>query len=328
MFIIMGVSMFLYMRQSNVIKLIAVSLFICSGCKSKEDGNSNSTSVKEEINVHGVFHFDAPAKIEMDKEFRISWNSIASAVYNLKLGSNSDCSEMILEFQDISASEQTVKIQNIGNFNICLVAEIDDDKIISDNNGQKIEVIKSVNTDDNEKLPVKIKFLEISRNIPVGSYSSFKISVVDENDSPIVNYVGSVQFSSSDPTAILPKKYKFTVADKGVHSFDGKLLFNRLGVHSLSVKDAGNSGLKGQAEGLVSYHSEDFALGKYTACAIEDEVEMSWVGDFNPKMAAIHEAVGGVFGKKHITYRRFFSDKIVEKRSTIIPMNTKEKISK
>lgn len=58
------------------------------------------------------------------------------------------------------------------------------------------------------------------------------------------------------------------------------------------------------------------------------EVEMSWVGDFNPKMAAIHEAVGGVFGKKHITYRKFFSDKNVKKRSTIIPMDTKEKISK
>lgn len=58
------------------------------------------------------------------------------------------------------------------------------------------------------------------------------------------------------------------------------------------------------------------------------EVEMSWVGDFNPKMEAIHTAVGGVFGKKHITYRKLFSNKKVKKRSTIIPMNTKESISK
>jgi hypothetical protein len=58
------------------------------------------------------------------------------------------------------------------------------------------------------------------------------------------------------------------------------------------------------------------------------EVEMSWVGDFNPKMEAIHKAVGGVFGKKHITYRKIFSDQKIKKRSTIIPMNTKEQISK
>jgi len=55
------------------------------------------------------------------------------------------------------------------------------------------------------------------------------------------------------------------------------------------------------------------------------ELELSWVGDFNPKMEAIHEALGGFFGKKHITYRKHFSEKKVKKRSTIIPMNTKKK---
>lgn len=37
-----------------------------------------------------------------------------------------------------------------------------------------------------------------------------------------------------------------------------------------------------------------------------EEMELSWVGDFNPRMRAIHEAVGAVFGKKHITYRYVF----------------------
>ncbi len=45
------------------------------------------------------------------------------------------------------------------------------------------------------------------------------------------------------------------------------------------------------------------------------EVELSWVGDFNLKMRALHEAVGGVFGKKHITYRKLF-DPEAEKRRT------------
>jgi hypothetical protein len=34
-----------------------------------------------------------------------------------------------------------------------------------------------------------------------------------------------------------------------------------------------------------------------------DELELSWVGDFNEKMIAIHAAVGATFGKRHLTMR-------------------------
>ena len=37
-----------------------------------------------------------------------------------------------------------------------------------------------------------------------------------------------------------------------------------------------------------------------------DELELSWVGDFNEKMLAIHTAVGATFGKKHLTMRYKF----------------------
>lgn len=36
------------------------------------------------------------------------------------------------------------------------------------------------------------------------------------------------------------------------------------------------------------------------------ELELSWVGDFNTKMLALHEATGATFSKKHITYRYIF----------------------
>jgi hypothetical protein len=36
------------------------------------------------------------------------------------------------------------------------------------------------------------------------------------------------------------------------------------------------------------------------------ELELSWVGDFNKQMLAIHEATGAKFAKKHITYRYIF----------------------
>jgi len=56
------------------------------------------------------------------------------------------------------------------------------------------------------------------------------------------------------------------------------------------------------------------------------ELELSWVGDFNPKMRALHESVGAKFAKKHITYRKLFNAENVFQRSTIIPTDTKEKI--
>ena len=38
-----------------------------------------------------------------------------------------------------------------------------------------------------------------------------------------------------------------------------------------------------------------------------EELELSWVGDFNTKMMSIHQATGAVFAKKHTTYRYIFS---------------------
>jgi len=58
------------------------------------------------------------------------------------------------------------------------------------------------------------------------------------------------------------------------------------------------------------------------------ELELSWVGDFNPKMRMLHESVGAVFAKRHITYRMIFDDDLAFTRSTIIPRDTKEKAAK
>jgi len=55
------------------------------------------------------------------------------------------------------------------------------------------------------------------------------------------------------------------------------------------------------------------------------EVELSWVGDFNPKMRMLHESVGATFAKRHVTFRKLFKEHAGTERSTIIPVNTKEK---
>ena len=48
------------------------------------------------------------------------------------------------------------------------------------------------------------------------------------------------------------------------------------------------------------------------------EMEMSWVGDFNPKMISLFDAVGGEHVKTHLTLRYLFDRKKEFKRSPII----------
>ena len=43
-----------------------------------------------------------------------------------------------------------------------------------------------------------------------------------------------------------------------------------------------------------------FALNRY------EELELSWVGDFNKKMISLHEATGATFAKRHATYQVIF----------------------
>ncbi len=58
------------------------------------------------------------------------------------------------------------------------------------------------------------------------------------------------------------------------------------------------------------------------------EMELSWVGDFNPKMKALHESLGAEFGKKHITYRYIFDEnkRNTMQRASSIPVDTRQKV--
>ncbi len=68
---------------------------------------------------------------------------------------------------------------------------------------------------------------------------------------------------------------------------------------------------------IMKAHDVVMPMNKYK------EVELSWVGDFNPKMRAIHESMGSTLGKKHITYRCLFNDTKDFKRSSIIELGKK-----
>ena len=44
------------------------------------------------------------------------------------------------------------------------------------------------------------------------------------------------------------------------------------------------------------------------------QVELSWVGDFNPKMISLYQATGAQHAKTHITYRYMINREIPFKR--------------
>jgi len=56
-----------------------------------------------------------------------------------------------------------------------------------------------------------------------------------------------------------------------------------------------------------------------------EEMELSWVGDFNPRMRAIHDGMGAEFGKRHITYRYIFDaeKRNAQKRAAKIPFDNR-----
>jgi GNAT superfamily N-acetyltransferase len=59
---------------------------------------------------------------------------------------------------------------------------------------------------------------------------------------------------------------------------------------------------KGVESALVVRFEEEIFSGrvKYT------DLEMNWIGDFNPGMMKLVEQIGGTIHKKHITYRYLF----------------------
>jgi hypothetical protein len=86
--------------------------------------------------------------------------------------------------------------------------------------------------------------------VAAGTATNIKVTVDDMYGNPVPSYTGTVQFSSSDSSAVLPNPYTFTSADQGVHPFS--VTFETAGVQKLFVADSTNSALSGQGSVTVS----------------------------------------------------------------------------
>ena len=75
------------------------------------------------------------------------------------------------------------------------------------------------------------------------------VTARDASGNIATGYRGTVQFSSSDPQAVLPVNYTFTAADQGVHTFSAAL--KTAGAQSLTATDTVTGNIAGSAAGIV-----------------------------------------------------------------------------
>ena len=80
-----------------------------------------------------------------------------------------------------------------------------------------------------------------AQTITVSAYS---------NTLAATDYVGTVHFSSTDATAVLPANYTFTTADNGVHSFS--ITLKAMGAQTVTVADTGNVAVGGSVTTTVA----------------------------------------------------------------------------
>lgn len=98
----------------------------------------------------------------------------------------------------------------------------------------------------------QVQGLKVTAPAIVAPNESFTVTVAALwNVTPFSEYKGTVEFSSSDPKAVLPSPYTFTEEDAGTHHFAG-LRLNSSGVFTLTVRDTMDDRLVAHSNPVVT----------------------------------------------------------------------------
>ncbi len=82
-----------------------------------------------------------------------------------------------------------------------------------------------------------------------GVSHTFTVTALNANGTVNTGYTGTVQFTSSDPQALLPANYTFTAADQGGHTFSVTL--KTAGTQSITATDTAIGSITGSESGIV-----------------------------------------------------------------------------
>jgi hypothetical protein len=94
----------------------------------------------------------------------------------------------------------------------------------------------------------------ISASSPQTSGTPFSITVtaVDGFNRPFPGYVGTVHFTSSDGTALLPADYTFVAGDAGIHTFSNGVTLKSAGGQTITATDTTTASITGNAAVTVN----------------------------------------------------------------------------
>ncbi len=81
-----------------------------------------------------------------------------------------------------------------------------------------------------------------------GAVESFTVTARDAYGNVSPSYVGTVEFSSTDPQGVLPANYTFTAGDNGVHSFSATL--KTAATQTLTATDSITGSITGSQSGI------------------------------------------------------------------------------
>jgi hypothetical protein len=82
-----------------------------------------------------------------------------------------------------------------------------------------------------------------------GASHTFAVTAEDAYGNVATGYTGTVDFTSSDPKAVLPADYTFSAADAGTHTFSAAL--KTAGTQSITATDTTNAGLTSMDGGIT-----------------------------------------------------------------------------
>ncbi|HET7436698.1 MAG TPA: fibronectin type III domain-containing protein [Thermoanaerobaculia bacterium] len=80
--------------------------------------------------------------------------------------------------------------------------------------------------------------LSLPQTVGAGDATSATLTAYDANYNVATGYTGTVQFTSTDGSAVLPGSYTFTGGDAGVHTFTNGFTLLTPGSQSVTVRDA------------------------------------------------------------------------------------------
>jgi CSLREA domain-containing protein len=122
----------------------------------------------------------------------------------------------------------------------------------------------------------------LTSSTTAGVAQTFLVTLKDGSGNAAYDYTGTVQFTSSDPIALLPAEYTFTAADAGMHVFSVTL--ETAGKQSIQVADTGNGLLTTkQSVSVLPAVVSAFALsglGTTTVAGTVEDVRVGAVDQF------------------------------------------------